>query len=120
MAPTCGPFGPMGRFNRCINHDAWQRSYNLAAPHGKFCGVIAQMQLRKGLHFICEQPSGSDLYYEKPWPDVLKHPSVSQQRYDRCMAGLKAQFGPYKGTYIKKASTMTASSEILLEPLLTL
>ena len=116
MAPTCGPFGPMGRFVKHVTPDAWQRSYDLAAPHGKFCGVIAQMQLRKGLHFICEQPSGSDLYYENPWPDVLKHPRVSQQKYDRCMAGLKAQFGPHKGTHIKKASTMTSSSEILLEP----
>ena len=116
MAPTCGPFGPMGRFVKHVTPDAWQRSYDLAAPHGKFCGVIAQMQLRKGLHFICEQPSGSDLYYENPWPDVLKHPNVYQQRYDRCMAGLKAQFGPHKGTHIKKASTMTSSSEILLEP----
>ena len=32
------------------------------------------------------------------------------------MAGLKAQYGPQMGTFIKKASTMTASSQILLEP----
>ena len=32
------------------------------------------------------------------------------------MAGLKAQYGPHKGTSIKKASAMTASSKILLEP----
>ena len=75
MAPTCGPFGPMGRFVKYVTPDAWQRSFDLAAPHGKFCGVVAQMQLRKGLHFICEQPSGSDLYYEHPWPAVLNHPS---------------------------------------------
>ena len=62
MAPTCGPFGPMGRFVKHVTPDAWLRSYDLAAPHGKFCGVVAQMQLREGLHFICEQPSGSDLY----------------------------------------------------------
>ena len=51
MAPTCGPFGPMGRFVKYGNSDAWQRSYDLAAPHGKFCGVVAHMQLRKGLKF---------------------------------------------------------------------
>ena len=32
------------------------------------------------------------------------------------MAGLKAQYGPHKGVSVKKASTMTASSKILLEP----
>ena len=73
------------------------------------------MQLRKGLHFICEQPSGSDLYYEHQWPAVLNHPDVYQQRYGRCMAGLKAQYGPHKGAFIKKASTMTASKKMLLE-----
>ena len=73
------------------------------------------MQLKKGLHFICEQPLGPDLYYEHPWPAVLNHPNVYQQRYDRCMAGLKAQFGHGKGTFIKNASTMTSSSKILLE-----
>ena len=120
MAPTCGPFGPMGRFVKHVTPDSWQRSYDQAAPHGRFCGVVAQMQLRKGLHFICEQPSGSDLYFEPPWPAVLNNPTVRQQRYDRCMAGLKAQYGPNKGMSIKKASTMTASHEILLEPFVKL
>ena len=26
MAPTCGPFGPMGRFVKYVTPDAWQRS----------------------------------------------------------------------------------------------
>ena len=116
VAPTCGPLGPMGGFVKYVTPDAWQRSYDLAAPQGKFCGVVAQMQLKKGLHFICEQPAGSDLYYEHPWPAVLNHPGVYQQRYDRCVAGAKAQYGPHKGVSVKKASTMTASSKILLGP----
>ena len=120
MAPTCGPFGPMGRFVKYVTPDSWQRSYDQAAPHGRFCGVVAQMQLKRGLHFICEQPSGSDLYFEQPWPAVLNNPTVRQQRYDGCIAGLKAQFGPNKGMSIKKASTMTASHEILLEPFVKL
>ena len=106
----------MGRFVKHVTPDAWQGSYDLAAPHGKFCGVVAQMQLKKSLHFICEQPSGSDLYYEHPRPAVLNHPNVYQQRYDRCVAGLKAQYGPHEGIFIKKASTMTASNKILREP----
>ena len=102
MALTCGPFRTYGQ--------------DLAAPHGKFCGVVAHKQLKKGLHFIYGQPSGSDLYSEHPWLAVLNHFNVYQQRYDRCMAGLKAQYGPHKGTFIKKASTMVASNKLLLEP----
>lgn len=63
MAPTCGPFGPMGRLVQCTTPQAWERAYEDAAPHGRFCGEIAKLQLRKGLHFICEQPLGSSLYY---------------------------------------------------------
>ena len=115
MAPTCGPFGPMGKFNRAINPKSWEKSYQLAAPHGRFCGEIARMQLRHGRHFICEQPLGSDLYREYPWTQVLNHEQVVVQRYDRCMAGLRAQFGPNKGMFIKKSSTMTASDPVLVQ-----
>ena len=114
MAPTCGPFGPMGQLNRKLHPSSWQRAYDNAAPHGRFCGEIAQLQLRKGRHFICEQPLGSTLYLEQPWPQVLNQSTVCQQKYDRCMAGLKAQSGPYKGMYIRKSSTMTASNPILI------
>ena len=31
MAPTCGPFGRMGRFVKYVTLDAWQRSYDHAA-----------------------------------------------------------------------------------------
>ena len=41
MAPTCTPFGPMSHLNYQINYDGWLRSYDLAAPHGRFCGRIA-------------------------------------------------------------------------------
>ena len=115
MAPTCGPFGPMGKFNRAINPTSWRASYQQAAPHGRFCGEIARMQMRKGRHFICEQPVGSDLYLEHPWPEVFNHGHTVTQKYDRCMAGLKAQYGPHKGMSIRKSSTMTASHPALVK-----
>ena len=77
MAPTCGPFGPLGRANRRIHPDSWHRSYENATPHGRFCGQMVLLQLRQGTHFICEQPAGSDLYREHPWPDVLNHPQTT-------------------------------------------
>ena len=52
MTPTCGPFGPMGRFVKYVTPDSRQRSYDLAAPHGKFCGVVDKYaaQERPALH----------------------------------------------------------------------
>lgn len=97
MAPTCGPFGPMGRLVRYVTPEAWQRAYEDAAPHGSLCGKLAKIQLRKGRHFLSEQPQGFDSYFEEPWPEVLNNPRVVQQPYHRCMTGLQAQYGPHKG-----------------------
>ena len=68
MAPICACFGPMGHMNWEINPESMERLYKIAKPIAQFCGFIAELQLRKGLHFIQEQPSPSGLYDEKPWP----------------------------------------------------
>ena len=79
MAPTCTPFGKLGQFNERINHEGWQRSYDQVAPHGRFCGVVAKLQLSKGRHFLCEQPYPSTLFNEEPWREVAAHPNVVLQ-----------------------------------------
>ena len=56
MSPTCGPFGPLSHLNKAAQPAAWQASYERAAPHGRFCGVVALLQLRKKRHFVNEQP----------------------------------------------------------------
>ena len=106
----------MGRFVKYVTPDAWQRYYDPAAPHGKFCGVAAQMQPKKGLHFICEQPVGSDLYYEHPWPAVLNHPNVYNRDMTDAWLGSKLSMVPIRELLSRKLPPMTASSKILLEP----
>ena len=32
MAPTCGPFGPMGRLSRHMHPKSWASAYDQAAP----------------------------------------------------------------------------------------
>ena len=56
MAPRCGPFGPLGRFNQAINPDGWLRNYALSAPLASFCGKVALLQRGEGRHFLVEQP----------------------------------------------------------------
>ena len=106
MAPVCGSYEPM----------ATQNCEGKVRPLVRFCGHVAELQLEKSLHFIQEQPLGSWLYSVQPWPQILRHAAVVQQSYDRCAAGLKVTFGKYKGYYIKKPSTMTASAEELVIP----
>ena len=48
MAPTCRPFGRWATFNYARNYDTWLRSYNDAAPHGRFCGYLAMLQIEIG------------------------------------------------------------------------
>ena len=71
VAPASAPFGPLGISNKEVHPQAWERSYNQVAPHGRFCGEIALLQLQKGLHFLCEHP------------DVLQCPGVGHSNLSR-------------------------------------
>ena len=111
MSPTCAPFGPLSHLNKAAQPEAWQRSYENAAPHGRFCGLVALTQLKHGRHFINEQPDPSNLYKEHPWPTVLSTKGVVSVRWDRCQTGLVV-----KGLPAKKASRMVASHPLLIAP----
>ena len=112
MAPTCAPFGPISNLMKANDPAAWKRSYERAAPHGRFCGEVALNQLNKGRHFICEQPFPSKLYHEEPWPQVLNHKNTRRVVWDRCQTGCK---GP-SGRPARKRSYMIASHAALTKP----
>ena len=96
--------------NKVINYDTWLRSYNDAAPHGRFCGKIAFKQLRGGHHFLNEQPHPSTLYEEPPWPLVMASPGVVTALVDQCATGLR---GPRGGLHSKDTG-IVASHEALV------
>ena len=112
MSPTCKPFGPLGYFNEVAHYQAWLRSYEAAAPHGRFCGVVAKMQLRAGRHFLNEQPYPSRLYAEAPWPEVRTDDRVVSQVFDQCRTNQRAA----DGKLAKKPTELVASDEALLRP----
>ena len=111
MAPRCGPFGPLGRFNQAINPDGWLRNYALSAPLASFCGKFALLQRGEGRHFLVEHPRGSTLFEEPPWPEVLSHPETKRIIFHQCRV---KQY--VNGLLCKKATELIASSEILLTP----
>ena len=76
MAPSCTPFGAWARYNYYANYQGWLKSYQEAAPHGRFCGRMALKQTNQSRYWLNEQPEGSWLYYEAPWPEVINHPST--------------------------------------------
>ena len=116
MAPCCDCYGPLSHLNWSINYDTMLKKYKVGSAVAKFCGAVALLQLKKGLHFICEQPDPSDLYCEGDWPAVFSYPGVHQVKYDRCQCGLKVQHGAHKGLFIRKPSTMTVSCRELSDP----
>ncbi len=109
MAPTCKPFGPWSNLNRVRNHAGWLRSYQEAAPHGRFRGRVALIQMKIGRYFINEQPFPSYLYDEPPWPTVVKDPSVVHTVIHQCMTG---QVGP-NGNLVKKPTGFVANHRLL-------
>ena len=112
MGPTCKPFGKLANYNYWHNYDAWLKSYQEAAPHGRFCGELALIQDDGNRYFICEQPKDSWLFTEQPWPLVMMRPNTTQVVFDQCRVGLKTK----EGLPAMKPTVLVSNSEILLEP----
>ena len=116
MAPVCGPFGPLSHLNWHLHPETMRRQEAKYKPLAVFCGNVALIQHHKGLHWLQEQPHPSRLYSVPPWPKVLGLPGVCRVIYHRCTCGLKVLAGKWKGKFIKKPSSMTASDLNLIEP----
>ena len=111
MGPTCGPFGPLGRWNRSIHPDGWARSMEHAQPLAAFCGKVALRQIRNGRHFLCEQPQSSELFAVEPWPLVVNDPQVLSVVFHQCRV---KQY--VNGLLCRKATELVASAIELLKP----
>ena len=71
MAPMCRSFGGRARMNKHLHPDTWKHNYDTVdKPLACFAGQVAQEQLQDGLDFVNEQPVGSSMYQETPWPTV--------------------------------------------------
>ena len=111
MGPTCGPFGPLGRWNRSIHPDGWARSMEHAQPLAAFCGKVALRQIKAGRHFLCEQPQSSELFAVEPWPLVVNDPQVLSVVFHQCRV---KQY--VNGLLCRKATELVASAIELLKP----
>ena len=43
---------------------------------------LASLQDKAGRYWLNEQPAGSWLYYEDPWPEVLARKSTVEEEFD--------------------------------------
>ena len=112
MGPTCKPFGKLANYNYRYHYETWLKSYQQAAPHGRFCGEIALLQDRQHRYFIVENPKDSWLFAEHPWPEVMLRPTTVQVIVDQCIMGLKTK----EGLLAKKPTILISNSELLLSP----
>jgi hypothetical protein len=111
MAPTCSPFGPFGRLNRVMAPDGWRASYDNAAPHGRFCGHLALRQSINHRYYLNEQPQGSTLYQEPPWPQVRAREDSQAIVFHQCMVGQRARCG----RLARKSTELVANHPKLLK-----
>ena len=111
MGPTCGPFGPLGRWNRVINPQGWLESMSHAEPLASFCGKVALHQLKHDRHFLCEQPQSSELFRVEPWLSVVNNPQVLSVVFHQCRV---KQY--VNGLLCRKATELVSSAVELLKP----
>ena len=109
MAPTCTPYGKLANLNFKIHFDGWYRTWQNTFPHARFCGRIAKLQLQEGRHFFREQPQGSHMDEEPPWPEVIADPRVVRTTVDQCAFGQVVN-----GLPAKKPTDCMASHPLLL------
>ena len=106
MAPSCRTMGPTSNVNAAINHDTWLRHYNEDAPHIRFCGFIAKLQIRRGCFFFAENPHPTYMLKEGDWTTVAQHKDTLIQVVDQCALGAK---GP-NGLPVKKPTMLITNA----------
>eukprot|EP00971_Amphidinium_carterae_P097971 1938395-Amphidinium_carterae.3 len=111
MAPPCTGQAGWARLNQITAREATEKGRSISDQLGDLCGQLAQHQVRKGLHYIVEQPAGSRLYQRRPWQELLSQGQMVQ--FDQCATGLTNS----QGKPVKKRTDVRASHEALVQQL---
>eukprot|EP00974_Lingulodinium_polyedra_P025746 2487648-Lingulodinium_polyedra.AAC.1 len=82
MSLPCTPYGPLAHLNAARHPESWQDSWRWYQPLAQLGGHVALYQCRAGLGFISENPAGSWLFREDPWPQVAEYPGVVYELVD--------------------------------------
>ena len=58
-------------------------------PMVEFCVQVAIYQLKRGRHFIMENPQSSALWWQYVFRRIIEHPQVTWDTLDMCAYGMK-------------------------------
>eukprot|EP00971_Amphidinium_carterae_P086759 1716849-Amphidinium_carterae.1 len=108
MAPPCTGQAGWANLNKVTAAEATMRSRETSNQLGDLCGQLAAHQVKKGLHYIIEQPYGSMLYQRPPWQRLLAEGQMVI--FDQCATGLRNS----QGQPVRKKTDVRASHEALV------
>ena len=92
MAPECAPWSQMTKINDRDLRDEKRSKY---MPMVEFCVQVAIYQLKRGRHFIMENPQSSALWWQYVFRRIIEHPQVTWDTLDMCAYGMKDPNGYY-------------------------
>ena len=113
--PACGIIATLHRpecilrINRLLHWHSWMDSRDISAPLGELGAQVAEYQLNQALHFIAENPQGSELWDLPSWRRVLARDDIVRCTIHQCMVGLR---DPQTKLRVKKPTDCVASAEI--------
>ena len=82
-------------------------------PMVESCVQVAIYQLRRGRHFIIENPQSSALWWQYVFRRIFEHPQVTWGNLDLCAYGMKGPNGYY---YYKPTSLLHSFPDGTLDP----
>ena len=92
MAPECATWSQMTNINDRNLRDEKRSKY---MPMVEFCVQVAIYQLKRGRHFIMENPQSSALWWQYVFRRIIEHPQVVWDTLDMCAYGMKDPNGYY-------------------------
>ena len=110
MAPECAPWSQMTNINDRNSRDEKRSKY---MPMVEFCVQVAIYQLKRGRHFIMENPQSSALWWQYVFRRIIEHPQVIWDTLDMCAYGMKDPNGYY---YYKPTSLLHSFPDGTLDP----
>ena len=103
IAFPCGPWSSLSNFKN-LSQKEWEQSE--ALRHLKFTKKVCLSQIKRGRHFLIENPVASQAWKFMPWLRDVPHHTITMHQ---CQLGLK----DHNGDFVMKPTRLVSSSPMI-------
>ncbi len=86
--PPCSAFSNWSRYNRVHSPETYAKTRAMGVTLARVFARIAELQMRAGRYFLCENPAGSELFQLPEFIKLWTTGQVGSVNFPQCAVGL--------------------------------